>query len=290
MTVSRRLVDKYTPEGEPGFLGNGHIARRVIQKDFADSDPFILLMDDMLDKKDNTPAGGPHPHAGFETGTLILEGDLGVGEDRMTTGDFQLMTAGSGIVHTETIDKPARIRILQLWLSLPKEDRWAPPRLQDLPLAHVPTLHENGVDLKLYSGSLAGLTSPLQNYSPFILADIYLQPGTTTVQQLPADYHTFLYVLRGSVTVGPDAQLLEQDQVGWLDTHAGDALTDLQLNAGKTGVRFVLYAGQPTGNPIKPYGPFIGNDSQDIIRLYEEYNEGKMKHVTALPEAQKMVV
>ena len=77
MSIKRKIVQTYTPQGEPGFLGRGHIARPVIQRSFADSDPFILLMDDMLDKKDNEPVGGPHPHAGFETVTLLLEGELG---------------------------------------------------------------------------------------------------------------------------------------------------------------------------------------------------------------------
>lgn len=68
---------KGAPGDQPGFLGAGHIARALIQGNFADTDPFILLMDDMLDKKDDHPSGGPHPHAGFETVTLLLEGELG---------------------------------------------------------------------------------------------------------------------------------------------------------------------------------------------------------------------
>ena len=65
MLVKRRLVKINEPQGEPGFLGQGHIARPVLSGGFADTDPFIMLMDDMLDKKDNNPVGGPHPHAGF---------------------------------------------------------------------------------------------------------------------------------------------------------------------------------------------------------------------------------
>src|SRR3954451_21238314 len=94
MSIKRKVVQIYTPQREPGFLGRGHIARPVIQRSFADSDPFILLMDDMLDKKDKEPVGGPHPHAGFETVTLLLEGELGVGAHKMKEGDLQMMTAG----------------------------------------------------------------------------------------------------------------------------------------------------------------------------------------------------
>src|SRR5438309_2521548 len=107
MTVKRKLTTIDTPQGQPGFLGNGHIARPVIQRSFAESDPFILLMDDMLDKQDEVPVGGPHPHAGFETVSLLLEGEIGDAAHRMHDGDFEMMTAGSGIIHTETIDKKA---------------------------------------------------------------------------------------------------------------------------------------------------------------------------------------
>lgn len=160
MSLERKLVRTYTTHGEPGFLGAGHIAHPVIMGDFSQTDPFIFLMDDRLDKKDEHPVGGPHPHAGFETVTLMLEGELGVGTHKMKAGDLQLMTAGSGVIHTETIDQKTKLRILQLWLSLPKKERWTKPRLQDLPLEHVPQLSENGVHIRLYSGSLSGLTCP----------------------------------------------------------------------------------------------------------------------------------
>ena len=101
--MERKLTSVYKPASAPGFLGKGHTASPVIAVDFAESDPFIMLMDDKLDKTDNVPVGGPHPHAGFETVSLLLQGEMGEGEHAMKAGDFEIMTAGSGIVHTETI-------------------------------------------------------------------------------------------------------------------------------------------------------------------------------------------
>jgi redox-sensitive bicupin YhaK (pirin superfamily) len=284
--MKRKLIRIYIPGAHNGFLGKGHIARAVIDGEFYDSDPFIMLMDDRLDKKDEEPVGGPHPHAGFETVTLMLEGEVGDRNHRMKSGDLQLMTAGSGVVHTETIDKVMKLHILQLWLSLPKADRWVAPRVQDLAFDKVPSMFKDGAKIYLYSGSFAGLTSPLQNHSPMILADVSIEGNETTVQHIPANYTAFIYVLKGSVRIGDDARELSSDQVGWLDRFAVDEQSELKFTAGKEGVRFVLYAGKPTGDPIVSHGPFIADTKEEILKLYNEYRQGKMKHVSTLPEEQ----
>jgi redox-sensitive bicupin YhaK (pirin superfamily) len=206
----------------------------------------------------------------------------------MKGGDFQIMTAGSGIVHTETIDKKSKLRLLQLWLNLPKKDRWATPRVQNLPLEHVPTSNEQGVGIKLYSGSLAGLTSPVQNYSPMIVADITIDAGVSTVLRLPANYNTFLYILEGDIKVGNGEKQLNKDQVGWLNLLEEEGESELHLRAGETGVRFVLYAGKPTGDHIVSHGPFIADTDEDIQRLYQEYRRGEMQHLSTVPEKQRI--
>ena len=286
MAITRELIRIENPKGEPGFLGAGHIARPLIYDNYKQSDPFILLMDDLLDKKDTTPAGGPHPHAGFETVTLVLDGELGADDHKLKSGDFQLMTAGSGVVHTEVIDKPGSLRILQLWANLGRENRKAMPRLQDLPLAHVPLVNENGTQIKLYSGTLAGITSPVQNYVPLIIADITIEPGVTSIQQLPANYNTFLYILNGTVEVGESKTRLYKDQVGWLNIFDQNEVSELKVTAGGEGVRFVLYAGKPLHEDIVSHGPFIADDSDEIMQLYKEYRQGKMKHISTVPETQ----
>ena len=244
----------------------------------------------MLDKKDNKPAGGPHPHAGFETVSLLLEGEIGDDAHKMKGGDFQMMTAGSGIVHTETIEKIVKMRLLQLWLNLPKKDRWTAPRVQDLPLDHAPVLDNNGVQIRLYSGTLSGVTSPIKNYTSVIVADITIEAGAATVQQLPANYNTFLYVIKGNVKVGEDGKQLNQDQVGWLDLFGETAQSELQLTAGEEGVRFILYAGQPTGDDIVSYGPFIADSPDEIQGLYKQYRQGKLQHITTVPESQRILL
>jgi redox-sensitive bicupin YhaK (pirin superfamily) len=285
--IARKIVTVHTPPAQQGFLGPDHTARAVIQTDFKNSDPFILLMDDVLDKKNDEPVGGAHPHAGFETVSLLLEGEIGDTGHWMKEGDFQMMTAGSGIVHTESIDRKSKMRLLQMWLNLPKADRWTTPRVQDLSFENAPYLSENGLKIRLYSGSFAGLTSPVQNYVPLIVADIQLAPDATTVQQLSSSYNAFVYVIEGSVRVGEGAQPLHENQVGWLDKSPGNAQTDLILSAGEAGGRVILYAGEPQNDPIVSYGPFIADNQDEIKDLYRDYRQGKIGHVSALPAAQR---
>jgi len=282
MNIKRKIVRLDTPHPQQGFLGPGHTARAVIQNGFAESDPFILLMDDYLDKQDDEPVGGPHPHAGFETVSLLIEGAIG----EMRTGDLQIMTAGSGVIHTETIDDKAKMRLLQLWLTLPKSNRWAQPRLQDLKAAHAPEMKGDGFNVKVYSGSFAGITSPIENYVPMIIADIKMEAGKSMLQNIPSDYTTFLYVLDGNVKVGDDEKSIGMNQVGWLDKYQEHADSELKLTAGESGARLVLYSAQPTGDPIVSHGPFIGNTQEDIMRLYSEYRQGKMKFITDVDESQ----
>ena len=123
MLYQRRISRIYSvPELAPGFVGPGHLAAPVIPpEDFALSDPFILLMDDHLDIGDR-PVGGPHPHAGFETVTLLLEGSIYDRDEGgvIEAGEAQWMTAGRGIIHGENVGANGKVRLLQLWLTLPK--------------------------------------------------------------------------------------------------------------------------------------------------------------------------
>jgi len=288
MPTKRKLIKIYAPQEELGFLGHGHTARRLLMGNFSETDPFIALMDDVLDKKDNSPAGGPHPHAGFETVSLLVDGEITEMLESMKKGDFQIMTAGSGIVHTETINQPTKGRLFQLWLNLPKTNRWTTPRLQILPSEHTPVAVQNGITLRMYSGSLNGLSSPIQNYVPLILAEITMNSGVATTLKVPANYNTFLVAISGAVEVGEDKTPLSKDQVGWLNRFDDDSQSDLILKAGEEGARFVLYAAKPLGEEIVSHGPFIADDSDEIQKLYQDYRAGKMKHISITPISQRI--
>src|SRR5690606_33688008 len=144
------------------------------------------------------PVGGAHPHAGFETLTLVLKGN----KTDWKTGSFEIMTAGKGIIHTEEITSEQNLHILQVWLVLPPEKRWAEPQLQRILLENVPTIKNDNFEIHVYSGSSNGLTSPVQNHTPLTLVEYKMKSNQNIVQELPPEYNGLIYVLSGSVQIG----------------------------------------------------------------------------------------
>lgn len=282
--MNKRTVNKVTtPRFQRGFLGEGHHAAAVVDgSNFADTDPFIILMDDQLDLPGGQPVGGAHPHAGFETVTLVLEGNAHTWQE----GTLELMTAGKGIVHTEEIDSKTKVRILQLWLVLPPDKRWAEPFFQKMLLEDVPTHRDNTGEIRVYSGTSNGLTSPLQNQTPFTLVDFKVESEKTITQLLPATYNGFVYVVDGTVMIGD--QQIRKGQVAWFGRSTTPGDSEIDFTTSTEGARFVLYAGEPQHAPIVSHGPFIGDNDDDIRRLYREYREGKMPHVDDLPPTQRI--
>ncbi len=281
----RRIARTITPSPPaPGFIGEGHLAVMVVSPDeFASNDPFILLADDRLELRDGQPAGGPHPHAGFETVTFMLEGSI---HDRdegvLEAGDVQWMTAGRGIIHGESMLPQGRTRLLQLWLTLPKGQRHAAPGFRNIRRDSVPVRLEPGAEVRVYSGSSGNHQGPARNHVPVTLVDIRLEPGATLEQDLPSSYNGFLYVLDGSTYAGEEETLLEVGQVGWLDQPKDDGWSTLRISSGARGARLVLYAGQPQNDRIIVQGPFVADSREDIARLYHEYRDGRFQRLSEL--------
>jgi redox-sensitive bicupin YhaK (pirin superfamily) len=289
--VQRRRMDRVVtvPPLQPGFVGPGHLAAQVLSAgDFPLNDPFIMLADDRLDIG-NRPVGGPHPHAGFETVTLLLEGAIYDRDEGgvIGTGELQWMTAGRGIIHGENVATTGKVRLLQLWLTLPKDRRWTEPRFQDLHADAIPVRRASGVQVRIYSGRSGELESPIRNHVPVLMTEPVLEPQASFDHEVPTGYNGFVYVLRGSVELGEDALRLQAGQVGWLDRPGGEGTSGLLMAAGEEGARLVFYAGEPQGAPIVAHGPFIGDSREDIVRLYTEYRSDQFERLSNLARATR---
>lgn len=301
-TIARVVT---TPVPEPGFMGTGHTAVPVVEPgDFERTDPFILLMDDRVERP-GLPLGEAHPHAGFETVTFMIDGYVrDRDEGPLNAGDLLWMTAGRGVIHNEEVTSDGKARLLQLWLTLPKSERWVEPSFQRVPLASVPVRRETGVEVRLYSGRSGKERSSTRNRVAVTLADMRLEAGATLTQELPASYNGFLYVIEGAAQIGSEAQgaggvRLVSGQVGWLDRpgggspsagrdHASGSDVDralestLAIRAELVGARVLLYAGEPTHDPVLVQGPFVGDTQEDNTRSFQRYLRGAFVRMSQL--------
>src|SRR5262249_50926300 len=157
------------------------------------------------------------------------------------------MTAGRGIIHGENVATRGRVRILQLWLTLPKAQRWTEPAFQDIHTDAVPTRQEPGVQVRVYSGSSRDQRSATRNHVPVTLIEAAMRPQASFDQDLPIAFNGFVFVVDGAVRVGEgaDATMLKSGEVGWLDRPeartAAETGSVLRLTAQENGARLVLY-------------------------------------------------
>ena len=272
-----------TPPPAPGFIGEGHTAVEVVSPDaLAHSDPFVLLMDDRLDIARRRQIGGAHPHAGLETVTLVLEGDLhDRDEGALSAGDLVWMTAGRGIIHNEAVEVQGRARILQLWIGLPASLRNVAPQFEIVRRDEAPLVRQPGAEARLYSGTSGTLQASTRNHIPVTLLDLSLAPGGSFRQALPDRYNGFVYVLEGAAEVG--GTRLGAGQVGWLSPSAAPEL----LVEARESARLVLYAGQPSGEPLVQQGPFVAGSRLEIAEFHRGYRAGQFTSMSALARRQR---
>jgi redox-sensitive bicupin YhaK (pirin superfamily) len=257
----------------------GHSFIEVIQADdYINSDPFIRLTDDRLEIG-NREIGAPHPHAGFEALGLVLDGAIRNRENGalLKAGDLMWLTAGSGVIHNENVETAGPVHALQLWVTLPKADRWTAPVIQELCLDTIPLRRMPGVEVRLYSGVSGEFHAAAQNHVPLTLADIQMSAGSVFSQEAPTWYNGFVYVLSGAAHFGVGATLLHEGQIGWLDPPDLGRRALLSVAASRDGVRFIFAAGQPQRDPIVTYGPFVADSQSEIYRLYRDYCSGRFK-------------
>jgi redox-sensitive bicupin YhaK (pirin superfamily) len=247
-------------------------------------DPFLMLDEFFSDDPDDYLAGFPsHPHRGFETVTYMLDGrmrheDTFGHRGDLGPGDVQWMTAARGIIHSEMPQQTAgRMRGFQLWINLPSREKMKPAAYRDIPAREIPTVALNrGGELRIIAGtfSQSSVTTagPIGGLSTEPLYyDLRLPEAATAVLPVPAGHNAFLYVYEGDAVVGDDARPLPFRAAGLLTP--GDAV---RIEASQRGVKLLLLAGKPIGEPVVQYGPFVMNTVQEIERAIVDYQSGRL--------------
>ena len=272
--IDRRINETAAiPPLGPGFGGPRHMASMIFEPgDLASTDPFFFLADDNITTAG--PFGEAHPHAGLETVTFMLNGFIEDRTARLEEGDVEWMTAGSGIIHNEDTVVSAGMRLFQLWVILPQDERNMDPRVQVLRRDAMPVHRQPGVEARVYSGRSGDAQAGTLNVVPVTLADLRLEPGATFEQVLPATYKALVVVVDGEASVGSGAALLSEGSIGWSRPAAEGGDSRLRFTAGDGGARLLLYAALPQNIEVYARGPFIAGSAQELQGYYRRYLAG----------------
>ncbi len=267
------------------WVGDGFPVRSLFGYDGLGRElsPFLLL--DHAPPTPFAPAARPrgvgsHPHRGFETVTIVYQGELehrdstGAG-GVIGTGDVQWMTAGGGIVHEEFHSRAfsahgGTIEMVQLWVNLPARHKMTPARYQTLLDAQIPVvpLADGASRARLIAGELQGHRGPAQTFTPMQVWDLRIEAGTTARLPGTAGHTLALVVLHGTIDVNGAAagagQLVHLARDGeQVAIHTVDGATVLWLS------------GEPIDEPVVGYGPFVMNSVEEIHRAIDDFNRGR---------------
>lgn len=264
-----------TVQGMPATDGAGVKLKRIIGTPALDLiDPFLMLDEFGSDDPDSWIAGFPdHPHRGFETVTLMLEGRVrhadSVGNKGVIeAGDVQWMTAGRGIIHSEMPERAeGRLRGFQLWVNLPAALKMVPPRYQDTPAARVATADVNGAHVRVITGEAFGAKGPVESLIPVRMLLVNLQAGARLELPVPAAHNCFGYVYEGDVSAAGKA--LARGTLAVFEDGDG-----LELQAGASGASVLICDAMPIREPVARHGPFVMNTREELIRAFDDYQRG----------------
>lgn len=183
-------------------------------------------------------------------------------------GDLQWMTAGRGIVHSEMPAAEGTQKGLQLWINLSSKYKMIEPRYQEMNSREIAEASKDGVEVRVIAGESLGIKSPIYTRTPTMFLDFTLKPGAKIRQPIPSSWNAFVYVLEGEGTFcnsrssGVSAHHL-------LLLGSGDGLE--AWNKSSKSLRFILVGGEPLGEPVVQYGPFVMNSQEQIDQTIEDF-------------------
>lgn len=246
--------------------------------------PFLLLdyagphyFEPTMDRR----GVGQHPHRGFETVTIVYDGQV---EHKDSTGnggiigpgDVQWMTAAGGILHEEYhapgfAKTGGPFRMVQLWVNLPAKDKMAPGGYQGIVAADIPVVHlpDRAGQGRVIAGELLGAKGPAKTFTPINVWDLRLTRDADLTLALPEGHTALLVVLTGHVTVNGSQQAGEAEVV--MLSREG---SDVAIHADGDTMLLVL-TGEPIDEPIVGYGPFVMNTEDEIRQAIDDFNNGR---------------
>lgn len=270
--------------------GGGFVVRRPFPTGGLDLvDPFLLL--DEMGPAAYGPGeavGAPdHPHRGFETVTYMIDGsfeheDSAGHRGTIAPGDVQWMTAGRGVVHSEMPvrqirENGGRVHGFQIWVNLPARDKMMAPRYQEIASSKIPeAVSEDGrAQVRVIAGEALGVRAVIDTRTPITYQDWILQPGALVEQPLDASHNALVYVFQGAAEI--EGRSVGDGQLALLGP-GNDVRLAVSATAGGPA-RLLLLAGQPIGETVARYGPFVMNTEAELRQAFVDYRAGRLGEI-----------
>ncbi|MGD9785812.1 MAG: pirin family protein [Hyphomicrobiaceae bacterium] len=269
----------------PHWVGDGFPVRSLLSHyaHGAAVSPFLLLDHAgprHFDATSERRGVGAHPHKGFETVTIVYDGEV---EHRDSTGaggvigpgDVQWMTAGAGIVHEERHSAAyARsggpFEMVQLWVNLPKRHKQAAAGYQALTAGEIPVVALPGGTLRVIAGSYGGANGPARTFTPLNVWDVRLNRDAAVSLDIPEGHTAIVVVLAGTVEIDGRAIVREAQSVV------------LGRSGGPVGIeangeaKLLVLSGEPIDEPVVAHGPFVMNTEAEIREAVRDYSAGRL--------------
>ena len=227
---------------------------------------------------------GSHPHRGFETVTIVYEGEVAHKDSTgqggvIGPGDVQWMTAGSGILHEEFHSEDfakigGTLEMVQLWVNLPAKLKMTKPGYQAILDQQIPSIElmQGAGVARIIAGDFDGQKGPAHTFTPIHVVDLKLKQGKVTIP-VPEGWNTSLIVLKGAIEAGDG--IVAQDAQMLMFSHQGQ---DIQVNVLENSVALLL-SGEPIDEPIVGYGPFVMNTKEEIALAMQDFNGGSFGNI-----------
>jgi hypothetical protein len=251
--------------------------------------PFLLL--DYAAPADFSPSSerrgvGEHPHRGFETVTIVYQGEVEHGDSagnhgKIGPGDVQWMTAASGIVHEEWhgrgfTQRGGMMEMVQLWVNLPAKDKMSPPGYQEIPAQRIPTVAlAGGGSVRVIAGGFRDARGPAKTFTPIQVFDIRMPAGSRESFDLPDGHTTMVVVLAGKVRLNDSETAGAADLAVFERNGTSIAIETLE------DAKLLVLCGAPIEEPVVGYGPFVMNTHEEIRQAIHDYQSGRMGRITA---------
>lgn len=284
--MNRKEVERIVKPGVPHFVGDGFRVNNFIPGAYPmeRTDPFIMMdyNPPYVFPPSEIPKGvDVHPHKGFETVTIAYQGrvqhsDSSGGGGVIGEGDVQWMTAGNGVLHkefheTEWSKAGGVFQMMQLWVNLPAKDKVSPPKYQAIQNKDIPKISvANGQgEVEVIAGEYGGVKGAASTFTPINMYNVSLKQGATFSVSFPEHYTTVLVTINGSVLVNEHDNVPNDHFV--MFKKKGEQIVLEAISDAKV----LVLSGEPIGEPIAAYGPFVMNTREELIKAFKDFEAGK---------------